>query len=71
MTSRGRGVDSHYMFLTVAGVARRLKCSRNTVYRLIERGELPRVKVGPKTTRIPDEAVDAFIARNTVTEVAS
>ncbi len=32
--------------MTVAEVAEALHCSRNSVYRLSERGRIPRVKVG-------------------------
>ena len=32
--------------LTIPGVAKRLRCSRDSVYRSIHRGELPAVRLG-------------------------
>gem|GEM_PF-6698797 len=43
--------------LTVEETARRLSCSRKTVFELLRTGRLPRVKLGPRATRIPAAAV--------------
>jgi excisionase family DNA binding protein len=48
--------------LTVTEVARALAVSRSTVYRLIELGELPRVRVGG-SARFRQADVEALIAR--------
>lgn len=55
----------HYtkaQFLTVAEVARALRVSNMTVYRLITGGQLPAVRVG-KSYRLREEDVDRFLAQ--------
>lgn len=47
--------------LRVPDVAARLDVCDGTVWRMLRRGELPRVKIG-QATRVPADAVDAFIA---------
>lgn len=54
--------------LTIPEVATRLRVTRQTVHTLINRGELPRTKVGKKSF-IDSYAVEAFLARNTTQEV--
>lgn len=49
-------------FLTVAEVARLMRVSTMTVYRLIKAGELASVRVG-KSYRIREDDVDAYLAR--------
>jgi len=48
-------------FLTVAEVARQLRVSNMTVYRLINAGDLQAVRVG-KSYRIAEGDVDRYIA---------
>lgn len=48
-------------FLTVAEVARLLRVSNMTVYRLITAGELPAVRVG-RSYRLREEDVDRYLA---------
>jgi excisionase family DNA binding protein len=48
-------------FLTVAEVADLLRVSNMTVYRLIQQGELPAVRVG-RSYRLRSEDVDAFLS---------
>jgi excisionase family DNA binding protein len=48
-------------FVTVNEVARQLRVSNMTVYRLISAGELPAVRVG-KSYRLREEDVDAYLA---------
>ena len=48
-------------FSTVAEVARALRVSNMTVYRLISSGQLPAVRVG-KSYRLRDEDVDRYLA---------
>jgi excisionase family DNA binding protein len=48
-------------FLTVAEVARLLRVSNMTVYRLITGGELPAVRVG-RSYRLREEDVDRYLA---------
>lgn len=52
--------DSRY--LTTAEVAAELVVSTKTVIRLIEAGELPAVRVGPRLFRVKPEALADFIA---------
>lgn len=48
--------------LPVSVVARRLGCSPVNVYRLIGRGDLACVRIGPcKGYRVPESAVEALI----------
>ena len=48
-------------FVTVGEVARQLRVSNMTVYRLISGGELPAVRVG-KSYRIREDDVEAYLA---------
>lgn len=53
-------------FLTVAEVAAIMRVSKMTVYRLVHSGELPAVRVGGRSFRVPESAVhdylrDAFV----------
>jgi excisionase family DNA binding protein len=52
-------------YLTVIETAIRLGISVATVYRLIDRGDLPSVKIG-KARRIPSERLDSFLAKKTI-----
>ena len=47
-------------FLTVAEVATLLRVSNMTVYRLIQGGELPAVRVG-KSYRIREDDIDRYL----------
>lgn len=54
----------HYaksQFLTVGEVARVLRVSNMTVYRLINSGQLPAARVG-KSYRLREEDVDRYLA---------
>ncbi len=48
-------------FLTVAEVAAMLRVSNMTVYRLINAGELPAVRVG-KSYRLREDDIDKYLA---------
>lgn len=48
-------------FVTVGEVARQLRVSNMTVYRLISAGELPAVRIG-KSYRLREEDVDAYLS---------
>lgn len=50
---------------TAAETAQQCGVSRRTVQRWLALGELPAVKFGKRTTRIPSVAVRAFIEKNT------
>lgn len=56
--------DSHNRapFLTVAEVASIMRVSTMTVYRMIKAEEIASVRVG-KSYRIPEDAVDAYLAK--------
>lgn len=48
-------------FLTVCEVAQMLRVSNMTVYRLINAGQLPAVRVG-KSYRVREEDLDSYLA---------
>jgi excisionase family DNA binding protein len=52
-------------YLTVAEVAELMRLSRMTVYRLVNRGELPAVRVG-RSFRVPQDALDAYLREHSV-----
>jgi excisionase family DNA binding protein len=58
MTAQNRSA-----FLTVAEVARAMRLSKATVYRLMQAGEIPAVRFG-RSYRVPEAAVSAYIARS-------
>lgn len=47
-------------YLTVTEVADRFRVDNRTIRRLIDRGDLPAVRVGDRSLRVPTAAVDAF-----------
>ena len=49
------------VFVTVGEVARQLRVSNMTVYRLINAGELPAVRIG-RSYRLRVDDVDAYLA---------
>lgn len=49
-------------YITVKDVAAHFRVSKNTVCRLIERGQLPAIRLGPKLLRVPSDALEAFEA---------
>jgi excisionase family DNA binding protein len=51
----------------VEEAAGRLALARSTLYELIARGELPVLKIG-RATRITDDALRAWIARQSASE---
>ena len=53
---------SEMRFLTVAEVARLMRVSRMTVYRLVHSGELPAVRVG-RSFRVPERAVHDYLSQ--------
>ena len=52
-------------FYTVAEVAKVMRVSKMTVYRLVHNGELPAVQVG-RSFRIPEQAVHAYLQESFV-----
>ena len=55
------GAQGSTRYLTVAEVARTLRVSNMTVYRLVNSGELPAVRIG-KSYRLRDEDIDKYLA---------
>lgn len=55
-------------FLTVAEVAKVMRVSKMTVYRLVHNGELPAARVG-RSFRVPEGAVHDYL-RNAYIETA-
>ena len=51
--------------LTVTQAARRLSLGRATTYQLVQRGELPVVRIG-RAVRVPVRALEAWVAQRTV-----
>lgn len=51
--------------IRVSEVARHLSLSRSTIYQMMDRGELPYVKLR-KSRRVPFEAVEQLISKNLV-----
>lgn len=47
-------------WMTVAEVAKRLRVSKMTIYRLVEQGEIPSIKVG-RSFRIADYEFRAYL----------
>ena len=60
MARTSTGEFSHARFLTVQEVAQLMRVSTMTVYRLIQSGELPAVRVG-RSFRMRDDDVDAYL----------
>ncbi|MGH8981468.1 MAG: helix-turn-helix domain-containing protein [Acidimicrobiales bacterium] len=52
---------SQRQFMTVGEVASELRVSSMTVYRLINAGELPAVRIG-RSFRVPTEDLDRYLA---------
>jgi len=48
--------------LKVSEVATELRITRHAVYRLIDRGHLPAVRLSQNGTRVASDALDALIA---------
>ena len=55
------GAQGSTRYLTVAEVATTLRVSNMTVYRLVNSGELPAVRVG-KSYRLREEDIDKYLA---------
>jgi excisionase family DNA binding protein len=55
-----QGTIGQVTFLTVAEVARIMRVSKMTVYRLVHSGELPAVRVG-RSFRVPEKAVHDYL----------
>jgi excisionase family DNA binding protein len=53
--------ETRSRFVTVAEVAKQLRVSNMTVYRLVQAGQLPAVRVG-RSYRIQEEDVDRYLA---------
>lgn len=51
-----------HKLLTVAEVSRALRVSKMTIYRLIDSGELPAIRVG-RSFRVPESAYRAYLDR--------
>lgn len=52
-------------FLTVAEVAKIMRVSKMTVYRMVHAGELPAVRVG-RSFRVPESAVEDYLRESFV-----
>ena len=51
---------SEVKFLTVAEVAKVMRVSKMTVYRLVHAGDLPAVQIG-RSFRVPEQAVHEYL----------
>jgi len=54
--------------LTITEAAKVLKCARSTVYKMVQRGELAKYKVG-RSTRISEEDLTNYLQQNHVRNV--
>jgi excisionase family DNA binding protein len=54
---------SEVKFLTVAEVARVMRVSKMTVYRLVHSGELPAVRFG-RSFRVPEDVVNEYLRKS-------
>ena len=51
--------------LPIVDVSRRLNCSVSHVYRLVESGALPALRIGPRALRVDEADLGAYLlARN-------
>jgi excisionase family DNA binding protein len=53
-------------YLTVADVAERLQMTPDGVYKLIQRGHLPAIRLSARKLRIPAEGLAAYLDRETI-----
>jgi len=60
MATNNQGELSEVKFLTVAEVAKMMRVSKMTVYRLVHGGELPAVRVG-RSFRVSEEDVHEYL----------
>jgi excisionase family DNA binding protein len=54
-------MDVNAPYLSVPNYARHINCSVRNLYRLIERGVVPSIKLGYKCVRIPVAKADAHL----------
>lgn len=57
--------------LTTKEVAKFLRVSETTIYRLVKRGELPAIKRGKGYTRFRKSQIEAFLDRYTTEAIPS
>jgi excisionase family DNA binding protein len=55
--------DGRRPLLTVREAAERLRVSDKTVRRMITKGEIPVIRVGPRLIRIPEEIITDMTSR--------
>ncbi|HOP78929.1 MAG TPA: helix-turn-helix domain-containing protein [Armatimonadota bacterium] len=63
LTEKLEGWQDLERLLTAKQVAEYLNVSERTVWRLIDSGELPHIKIGKQTTRIKPEDLEAYVNR--------
>jgi excisionase family DNA binding protein len=56
-----QGAQGSTRYLTVAEVARALRVSNMTVYRLVNSGELPALRIG-KSYRLREDDIDKYVS---------
>ena len=61
VVQRVQPIESRPRFVTVGEVAGQLRVSNMTVYRLVQSGQLPAVRVG-RSYRIREEDLDRYLA---------
>ena len=62
-TPAGEQTFSDVAFLTVAEVAKAMRVSKMTVYRLVHSGDLPALRVG-RSFRVPENAVHEYLRKS-------
>jgi len=53
-------ISDHELLLRIDAAARRLAISRATMYRLIQRGEVPTIRIG-SAVRVPADALERWV----------
>jgi excisionase family DNA binding protein len=66
---KGIFMDAKSYYLKPKVVAERLSLSDSQVYRLIEKGEIPSVRIGQGSVRVPAGALEAYIEARTTGKV--
>lgn len=51
------------VFYSMSDVARILSVNRSTVQRMVAKGDIPTVSLGPRMKRVPGEWLEAFIQK--------
>lgn len=65
-TSRPTPAAEPQLVYKISSAMAKLDCSRATIYRLIARGDLTKIKLGARGTRITCESVERLAAKGSL-----